>query len=247
MADRIELTALRSMLDVLEEMRADQSGPTIPWSILQGINRLVPSAEIGFVVMDHHRRQFTSAQALIGTERILEGAADVPDEPWWKLAAASRTPANPRFGETGVVYRWTDRYSRREIHSWALYQEYWVGVGDNLLIEFPAPPGQNRRLLLWRDAPDRFTVRDQAVLELLRPHLFEIDRRAQQYRSDGVKLTAREWQVLELVADGASNAEIARMLVTSVGTVRKHMEHIFDHSGVRSRGAAVAKLMPLRP
>jgi hypothetical protein len=29
-----------------------------------------------------------------------------------------------------------------------------------------------------------------------------------------------------------------------VGTVRKHLEHIFDHTGARTRSAAVAKMMP---
>jgi len=54
-------------------------------------------------------------------------------------------------------------------------------------------------------------------------------------------------QVGSAVVRGHSNAEIATILFTSVGTVRKHMEHIFDRSGVRSRSAAVARLMPALP
>jgi DNA-binding NarL/FixJ family response regulator len=50
--------------------------------------------------------------------------------------------------------------------------------------------------------------------------------------------------VLDLAAKGLSNADIAAQLVTSVSTVRKHMEHIFDRVGVRTRGAAVARLLP---
>jgi ATP/maltotriose-dependent transcriptional regulator MalT len=57
-------------------------------------------------------------------------------------------------------------------------------------------------------------------------------------------LSRREWEVLRLAADGHGNADIARILVVSVGTVRKHMEHIFDRTGVRTRSAAVAKMMP---
>jgi hypothetical protein len=34
------------------------------------------------------------------------------------------------------------------------------------------------------------------------------------------------------------------MLYISVGTVRKHMEHIFDRTGVRSRSAAAAAALP---
>ena len=50
--------------------------------------------------------------------------------------------------------------------------------------------------------------------------------------------------MLELVAQGHRNVEIANLLFTSVGTVRKHLEHIYDKSGVRTRGAAVAQLLP---
>jgi len=51
------------------------------------------------------------------------------------------------------------------------------------------------------------------------------------------------------VAQGYSNAEIGRILIISVATVRKHMEHIFDRTGVRTRSAAAALALPsdLRP
>lgn len=54
-------------------------------------------------------------------------------------------------------------------------------------------------------------------------------------------LTARERQVLTLVADGGTNREIARELRLSPKTVNRHVENIFDKLGVSSRAAAVAK------
>lgn len=51
--------------------------------------------------------------------------------------------------------------------------------------------------------------------------------------------------MLELAAQGDGNAEIATQLFTSVSTVRKHLEHIYDKTGVRTRGAAVARLLPI--
>lgn len=80
-------------------------------------------------------------------------------------------------------------------------------------------------------------------MRLLRPHVAEILAAAERQRTG--TLTRREWQVLELAAEGHSNADIAMILFTSVGTVRKHMEHIFDRAGVRNRSAAVARLMPV--
>jgi hypothetical protein len=46
------------------------------------------------------------------------------------------------------------------------------------------------------------------------------------------------------VAQGHSNAEIACTLITSVSTVRKHLEHILARISVHSRSAAVALKMP---
>jgi DNA-binding CsgD family transcriptional regulator len=54
------------------------------------------------------------------------------------------------------------------------------------------------------------------------------------------RLTPRELQVLEWVAEGKTNAEIARILVTAPGTVGKHLEHIYEKLGVHTRTAAAA-------
>jgi len=55
-------------------------------------------------------------------------------------------------------------------------------------------------------------------------------------------LTAREREVLELVAAGKTNAEIAETIWIAPGTVRKHLENIYEKLGVHSRTAAVASL-----
>jgi DNA-binding NarL/FixJ family response regulator len=52
-------------------------------------------------------------------------------------------------------------------------------------------------------------------------------------------LSTREIEVLELVARGTSNKEIAKRLWVSETTVKSHMLHIFDKLGVTDRTAAV--------
>jgi DNA-binding NarL/FixJ family response regulator len=52
-------------------------------------------------------------------------------------------------------------------------------------------------------------------------------------------LSTREIEVLELVARGTSNKEIAKELWVSETTVKSHMLHIFDKLGVTDRTAAV--------
>lgn len=53
-------------------------------------------------------------------------------------------------------------------------------------------------------------------------------------------LSARELEVLELVADGCSNTDIAHRLHLSETTVKSHLAHIYPKLGVNSRTAAVA-------
>jgi DNA-binding CsgD family transcriptional regulator len=53
-------------------------------------------------------------------------------------------------------------------------------------------------------------------------------------------LTAREVEVLSLVADGLSNREVAERLVVSEHTVHRHVANIYAKLGVSSRAAAVS-------
>jgi DNA-binding NarL/FixJ family response regulator len=52
-------------------------------------------------------------------------------------------------------------------------------------------------------------------------------------------LTAREVDVLRLIAAGRSNPEIARELFVSEATVKTHINHVFSKTGARDRAQAV--------
>jgi DNA-binding CsgD family transcriptional regulator len=88
-----------------------------------------------------------------------------------------------------------------------------------------------------------FGERDRAVLDLLFPHLAQFRRRAAvraPANPDADQLTPREREILELVAEGRTNADVAKLLWLSPGTVRKHLENAYEKLGVHTRTAAVA-------
>jgi DNA-binding CsgD family transcriptional regulator len=57
----------------------------------------------------------------------------------------------------------------------------------------------------------------------------------------GYNITGREMEVLQLLADGLSNREIAQRLVLSIRTVEKHVEHLLSKTGTTQRTQLVAR------
>jgi len=59
------------------------------------------------------------------------------------------------------------------------------------------------------------------------------------------ELTAREWEVLQLIERGLSNLEIANHLTVELGTVKNHVHNVFGKLGVRSRKHAALLARPM--
>jgi len=59
-------------------------------------------------------------------------------------------------------------------------------------------------------------------------------------------LTRREWEVIDLLVEGASTASIANELQLSSATVRTHVKHILGKLGVHSRNEAIRHVEWLR-
>jgi DNA-binding NarL/FixJ family response regulator len=63
-----------------------------------------------------------------------------------------------------------------------------------------------------------------------------------QSQSELSALTEREHEVLDLLAQGLTNKEIAEQLVITTNTVKRHLKAIFEKLGVHTRSAATAKV-----
>jgi predicted ATPase/DNA-binding CsgD family transcriptional regulator len=79
-------------------------------------------------------------------------------------------------------------------------------------------------------------LNSERAMQLAEDAVSDVEEELQR-KSSG--LTDREIDVLRLVADGLSNAEIAERLVLSQRTVHAHLRSIFDKLGVNTRTAAV--------
>ena len=59
-------------------------------------------------------------------------------------------------------------------------------------------------------------------------------------------LTAREQQILDLIAEGYTNRQISNDLFISEATVENHIHHIFVKLGISNRAQAVVRAFQLR-
>ncbi len=97
-----------------------------------------------------------------------------------------------------------------------------------------------------REALQRVTSGQPAIDPAVQQHLLDIITATQASPPGGpapqfpAGLTAREADVLTLIARGLSNTEIASHLVVSEATVKSHINHLYAKTGVRDRAQAVA-------
>jgi DNA-binding response OmpR family regulator len=82
---------------------------------------------------------------------------------------------------------------------------------------------------------DDYLVKPFAADELLARVASLLRRHKHQPNGYAPALTPREQEVLELLAHGLANAEIARRLTISPKTVGTHIAHIYEKLGVRTR------------
>lgn len=59
-------------------------------------------------------------------------------------------------------------------------------------------------------------------------------------------LTSREWEIVNLVAEGLSNKHIARLLNVSEGTVKIHLHNVFSKLEITNRTALATKVISTR-
>lgn len=240
MAETVTDADLRGLLDALDGARSAYADDGMPRTVLEQLSHVVACDSLTFLELDTPAERVVLDQPLNEAEI---GEHDVDPDAFWRHYWDCLPCSYPDHAQDDRrVTTVSDFYSDRQFHSTGMYAEY-LGlfmVEREAMMCLPAPTGRSRRLLFFRGPGPDFDGRDRLLLALLRPHLAEVYRDLERRRSPSAQLTSRQRELLALVARGYSNVEIARALTISPGTVRKHMENIFERLAVPSRAAAVA-------
>jgi DNA-binding CsgD family transcriptional regulator len=216
--------------------------------ILEQLASLIHADLSGYISFD------ASCQPLHATE--FPGLWWVPTERELELFS-TQNPFSHYGDRTGqphfLTCRLTDVVDVREFHRTEMHAiSTDQGIPHAIQTRMPAESGGHWTLGFERGGRN-FSDRDLLIVDTVRPSLiaYEAHRalaakvaELQGLRRDAVPdelLSVRENEVLDLVAKGASNAEIAERLWISPATVKKHLENVYAKLAVRSRTAALAQ------
>lgn len=184
-----------------------------------------------------------------------------PDDHWWTTytppfeAHMYQHPVLRHFAVTGSFgpTTWAEVDPTGAFFGTELYEQFYrpIGIHSQVVVQVPAAHGVVIGVAVNRDGTG-FAADELALLAELREHLANLHRLV--VLADRVRLSIellglspRQAEVAMLLQEGLTNAQIARRLGISEGTVRKHIEAVFTTLGVSSRAAAVAELLTATP
>ncbi len=241
---------VRALAAIVSEDRPDVLAKGgLPPSLLAELMGQIRCDVIAFGGFDSRRQETWSVQSIPdGGVAVVDDAAPVNWQHYWHCQPCSYPD---RTGDLRSIVKIADFYSARQWHSigtrCGIYRS--LGFEHDLMLTLPATPGpviepgRTMRLFFFRGPGPDFSERDRALLTLLRPHLHQAYLDAERRRLPGRRLTPRQMDLLRLLAAGHTNTQIARRLGISEGTVRTHLENIYERLHVSSRTAAVTRAL----
>jgi DNA-binding CsgD family transcriptional regulator len=237
---------LRAALDFVHEAATVVGGDDcFPPEVLEGLARLVPCDSVGYCELDRIGRRILKD---VQRARVDEDH----EELFWRIVPFH--PLCRHEEETGdfSAMKLSDFVTQRRLHDSRVYSEWFRlhGAEHEIEVALPAPLSHTKTFLFDRGRGPDFSERDRAMLNLIQPQLRWLhelgDLRRRLARAGGASgaqpLTEREREVVALVREGLTNAQIARRLWISPNTVRRHLENSFAKLGVHTRTAAVRAL-----
>lgn len=222
-------------LAVLAEAEQEQDGElAFGREVVEQLLRLIPADHAGYFEYDFDTKRVLCVEIPSVQPVVAQAMIDALCG-WLPLR-------DRRFSRSPVPLKTSDVLTMRELRRNPLYGSVLLpaGIEHELKVWLPAPARAAYAFFFERARGRRdFDERERGLLAMLRPHLAAI--RARRRDSPCTGLTDRETEILQLVAQGLTNGEIADDLVISRATVRTHLEHVFAKLGVHTRTGAVAR------
>jgi DNA-binding CsgD family transcriptional regulator len=237
------------LADMTDPSRMREDCNPLPWSVLRDLLELVPCDRAAFVSYDAHTHIGVEEQQVEAVERLDDFPASQLEELlacFWANFWTWPASHPERTGDWQTIIRDADFSMTRRARETSADFHRLIESRHALVVPLsPCGPLTNR-IMLWRDDGPDFSDREVVLLNLLRPHLSEMRDAGFRRRKRHVELTARQRELLRMVAGGQTNRQIARHLNISEGTVRKHLENIFVRLGASNRMSAVERAFPSR-
>jgi DNA-binding CsgD family transcriptional regulator len=244
-----------ALLDFLLEAVADEGTTPFPADVLAGLRRVARCETVAYWEWNPQELVEFSLAAddpvqILAVWRAYEQVRH--DDPL--AGGAPRGSPLPNREWLGRTLMISDFLSDREFRRRGLYAEICKPLGVRAVMKVFLPAGSaTGASLVFDTTRSKFTETDRLILERILPHLGQLRhnalaRRAYAALVDSTKaartrllrLTPRERIVLARAAAGETNTMIAAALSVSPGTVRKHLEHIYDKLEVRGRTEAAS-------
>jgi DNA-binding CsgD family transcriptional regulator len=171
---------------------------------------------------------------------------------------AHQNPLVRRVDETrdGRAYRFSDLVTAEELHELEIYERVYRPIRLEYQIAFTLQSDRDRILAIHLSRQRRdFSDAERDLLNAARPFLIQAYRNSLRYSAtrpdrqalpeigalrSSLGLTQRQAEVLQLLATGAAERDIAQRLGLSHRTVQKHLQMTYRRLGVHSRSQAAA-------
>jgi DNA-binding CsgD family transcriptional regulator len=246
---------LRGVLDLVGEVADAPNAEEFTYRASDRLERLIAAQAVSFNEWDYREHRLVGFHDRAGYRPELAYLHELWPQCEWLLRM-------PPPGQEWRVETMADNVplrdlKRREVYS-CVYRPIKI---DHFLAITIGVKGQRRTVLLLDRDKGEFSDDDRALARLMTPPLARLYRsvRTRERLTARVKeleqalrdaprgsaspdgtseLTPRELEVLEHVAAGRTDREIATLLYISPRTVHKHLQHAYEKLGVRTRTAA---------
>jgi DNA-binding CsgD family transcriptional regulator len=173
---------------------------------------------------------------------LVDAASDASSLQGWGVIVLQDPPEELTPGTLTTLYRYFGRPSRTSpfpgrVQRWLGAQVAQHDLRPDLELRRPLSATFDSRRVVLQFLPPQRTHPGAIVVR-------EWEER-ERLSLEALGLSGREAEVVHLVTTGMSNVMIAEELHLAPGTVRKHLDNVYNKLGVRGRGALTAFVLDI--